>query len=136
MIRILVIDDEDEVRQVLRQMLVREGFEVVDAPDGKAGLKLFREHPAEVVITDIIMPEKDGLETMEEIRKNCPETKIIAISGGGRLEPSFYLDLARRLGACRTLYKPFALEEIVAAVQEVMGVGIGSTEKSAEQVCC
>lgn len=134
MIRILVIDDEGEVRQVLRRMLEREGFEVVDAPDGKAGLKLFQEHPAEVVITDIIMPEKDGLETIQEIRKNRPETKIIAISGGGRLEPGLYLDLAKRLGALRTLFKPFRLEEIVAAVQEVIGNRIGPKETLATPV--
>ena len=101
-------------------MLELEGHEVVDAPDGKLGLQLFREEGADLVITDIIMPEKAGLETIMELRKDYPGVKIIAISGGGAIEPRVYLHYAKEAGAMRTLPKPFEREELLEGVRELL----------------
>ncbi len=120
MARILVIDDDDQIRAMLQQRLEREGHKVVSAGDGKLGMKLFREEPAELVITDIIMPEKEGIETIMELRRDFPEVKIIAISGGGKVSPDEYLHIAEKFGAHRTLAKPFGREELLKAVQELL----------------
>ena len=121
MARILIIDDEIRIRSMLRQMLERTGHEVVDAPDGDAGIKLYRNGPADLVITDLIMPEKEGLETIMELRCDFPDVKIIAISGGGRVGPTGYLEVTKKLGAQRIFAKPFAVKEILQAVHELIG---------------
>ncbi|GAG15292.1 unnamed protein product, partial [marine sediment metagenome] len=118
--RILVIDDDDQIREMLRQMLEREGYEVVDAPDGKVGMRLFRKQPPELVITDLIMPEKEGIETITELRGEFPEVKIIAMTGGGRIPPEVYLRVAKRLGAMRTFAKPIEREELLEAIRELL----------------
>ena len=94
MARILVIDDDDQILRTLHQVLEMEGHEVVDASNGKEGIKLFRENGADLIITDIVMPEKEGLETIMELRRDFPDIKVIAISGGGRVDPESYLTLA------------------------------------------
>ncbi len=122
MARILVIDDEDQIRIMLRRSLERHGYQVIDAPNGKVGMELCHEEPFDLVITDIVMPEKDGIETIGEIRRYFPETKIIAISGGGqRLKANDVLHTAGILGAQCTLYKPFQFEELLNAVRDVLG---------------
>ncbi len=98
-----------------------EGHEVVNASNGKEGIKLFRENGADLIITDIVMPEKEGLETIMELRKGYPDVKIIAISGGGRVDPESYLTMAEKMGASRTLTKPFEREELLEAVRELLG---------------
>ena len=108
------------LRQMLRQMLQRAGYEVVDAPDGDQGIKLYRENPADLIITDIIMPDKEGIEVIIELKHDFPDVKIIAISGGGRLEPESYLPLAKRFGALRTLCKPFEREMLLQTVRELL----------------
>jgi DNA-binding response OmpR family regulator len=80
----LVIEDDDRLRTTLRKMLERSGYEVVVASNGKEGIKHFREAPCDLVITDLIMPEKEGLETIRELKEEVPDIKVIAISGGGR----------------------------------------------------
>lgn len=120
MAHILVIDDDDQIRKTLRAVLEREGHEVVEAPDGKVGMRIFQDKGADLVITDIIMPEKDGIETILELRKDYPDAKIIAMSGGGEIEPRVYLRFASQLGALRTLVKPFEREELLTAVQELL----------------
>lgn len=120
MSRILVIDDEAPVRRILRQMLEKAGHEVLEAPDGAAGLKLYREHSVELVITDILMPGKEGIETILELRKTSPGVKIIAISGGGRMNKMDLLSLSQAFGVTRTLAKPFDREELVTAVREAL----------------
>lgn len=122
MSRILVIDDDPNIRQMLHHMLEREGFEVATASNGNEALALFRSQPADLVITDIIMPEKEGIETIRELKSDFPDAKIIAISGGGRVGPSDYLKMAKLLGAQRTISKPFDRSEMLAAVKEVMGL--------------
>jgi len=120
MARILVIDDEPQIRSLLRQMLEREGHDVEDAADGKAGLQLFREHPADLVITDILMPEKEGLETIRELRRDFPDTPAIAISGGGTFDPDLCLNLASKLGASEVIQKPFLKRELLEAVRRTL----------------
>ncbi len=93
----------------------------MEASDGSEGLILNRSNPADLVITDILMPEKEGIETIREMRRDFPETKIIAISGGGRLYTSDYLKIAQHIGADRVFAKPFEKNEILAAVQELIG---------------
>ena len=122
MARILVIDDEPQVRTVLLKSLEFDGYQVTDAPNGKVGMKLLREEPLDLVITDIVMPEKEGLETIGELRRYFPETKIIAISRGGRsLKADYVLHTAETLGAHCTLLKPFGIEELLNAVKHVLG---------------
>jgi len=121
MARILIIDDDVQILDMLRQTLECEGYEVVDATNGKEGIRLYRENPADLIITDIIMPEKEGIETIIELKRNFPDVKIIAISGGGRITPEGYLSMAKRLGANRTFEKPVERDELLAAVRELIG---------------
>lgn len=117
---ILIIDDDNQFRTMLRKMVERNGYEVVEASDGKEGIKLYRKNPTDLIITDLIMPDKDGIETIQELRKDFPDVKIIAISGGGRLGPHDYLHLAKMLGAQRTLTKPIELDELLKAIEELL----------------
>jgi DNA-binding NtrC family response regulator len=118
--RILIIDDEEQIREMLRQMLTREGYEVAVADNGKEGMKICREQEIDLIITDIIMPEKDGIEMILELRHDFPQLKVIAISGGGRLGPDGYLEMAQKLGAHRTFFKPFNRKEILGAVRDLL----------------
>ena len=120
--RILVIDDDTQVRQMLRQMLEREGYEVVDAGDGKEGMKLYRQAPTDLIITDIIMPEKEGVETIIELKRDFPDVKIIAISGGSRaLEAQNCLSYVRGLRVAHVFTKPFDRKELLDAIQKLLG---------------
>jgi CheY-like chemotaxis protein len=120
MARILIIDDEDLIRGMLRQMFERAGYEVVDAPDGKVGMQLYRQQPADLIMTDIFMPEQDGLETIMELRRDFPDAKIIAISGGSRMANLDGLSLAKMFGALRIFEKPFNQQEILGTVRQLL----------------
>jgi DNA-binding NtrC family response regulator len=120
--RILVIDDEENIRTMVQQMLRRAGYEAVIAGDGSEGIKLQRERPFDLVITDLIMPGQEGLETIMEIRRNFPKTRIIAISGGGHAGVLDFLPIASQLGALRTLPKPFTHQQLLALVKEVLAL--------------
>ena len=120
MANILIIDDDNQFRTMLRKMIERNGHEVVEASDGKEGIKRYRKNPTDLIITDLIMPEKDGVETIQELKKDFPNIKIIAISGGGRLGPQDYLHIAKMLGAQRTLTKPIELPELLKAIDELL----------------
>ncbi len=113
---VLVIEDDDHLRRLLRTVLERAGYTVEDAPNGAAGLKQFSARPADVVVTDIIMPEKEGLETIIELKRDHPEVKIIAISGGGARLDAQYLPSAKALGADCTIEKPFEPREVIEAI--------------------
>lgn len=117
---ILVIDDEEPVRAVLRQMLEKEGYKVEEAPDGAIGMSLLQDRPIDLIITDLFMPEKEGIETMREVRKSFPQVKIIAMSGGGRMGKLDFLPMAESFGAQRTLAKPFERKELLEAVRAVL----------------
>ncbi|MBW1997483.1 MAG: response regulator [Deltaproteobacteria bacterium] len=120
MSHILVIEDDPKIRKVLRRLIERAGHDVEEASDGLEGLKSYRKKPADLVITDIIMPRKEGLETILDLRREFPEVKIIAISGGGRLSPLPYLEVAEGFGALRVFSKPFDLEELQGAILELL----------------
>jgi len=104
-------------------MLKRAGHEVVEAPDGIEGIRLYREKQPQLVITDIVMPKKEGLETILDLRREDPQVKIIAISGGGRVGPESYLDIAEGFGANRILTKPFNNKELLEAIHDLLGKG-------------
>lgn len=118
---ILVIDDEEPIRRLLKRVLEKGGYEVVTAADGDEGMRRYRERPADLVITDLIMPGKEGIETIMELRKGDPGVKIIAMSGGGRLDPEGLLQAAGSLGAARTLSKPIERETLLGAVGDLLG---------------
>jgi DNA-binding response OmpR family regulator len=117
--RILVIDDDEQLRSFLVILLRKRNYDVIEARNGEIGLKLLRANPVELVITDIVMPEKEGFETIREIRQIQGNCKILAISGGGsnRID---YLQLARKLGVDDTLSKPFAPTELVEKVRSLL----------------
>jgi DNA-binding response OmpR family regulator len=118
--KILIIEDDREVREYLESVLSRAGYECMSAHNGKAGVELFLSDPADLVITDIIMPEKDGIETIMDLRRKNSDLKVIAISGGGRAEPENYLHSAKLLGANRTMKKPFTNEEMLEAIRNLL----------------
>lgn len=121
MASILVIDDELHIRGLLRKMLEREGYEVIEAPNGRVGSRVYRESPTDLIITDIIMPEKEGIETKMELRRDFPGVKIIAMSGGGTsMAGTDCLHLAKVLGARETLSKPLNMKELLLAVRNVL----------------
>ncbi len=119
--RILIIDDDEQFREMLRAMIEREGYEVTEAQDGEIGLNLQNENKFDLIITDIIMPNKEGIALIMELKKDYPDLKIIAISGGGRIVPNDYLGIAERLGADYTLSKPFRRRELIRALEKVLG---------------
>jgi CheY-like chemotaxis protein len=120
MASILIIDDDLEILQVYSEILEREGYDVLAASDGREGMRLCRNRHVDLVITDIIMPEKEGLETIIELRRDLPHVKIIAMSGGGQIGAEQYLPLAEKLGAQHTLDKPFTAVELLEAISEVL----------------
>ena len=116
---VLVIDDNEDFRSLLRLALEREGFAVETAANGQDGLALLQRRPADVLVTDIFMPGKEGIETIEIFRREWPATKIIAMSGGGAHAKQSYLGVASTVGADATLTKPFSLEALVDALGSV-----------------
>ena len=118
--RILIIDDEQQIRSMLRLMLERDGYEVVEAPDGIEGIKAYRQKPADLIITDLIMPNKDGIGMIIDLHKEYPDVKIIAMSGGGLNKPEGYLKGAKKLGAACTLTKPIDREKMLRAVKNIL----------------
>jgi DNA-binding NtrC family response regulator len=116
---ILVIEDDIQLQKMLHQMLTHEGHEVQVASNGFEGIRCYHKTPADLVITDIIMPEKSGIETISELKDTYPEATIIAMSGGGRADIKL-LEIAEKLGAQRTISKPFTREKLIATVKEVL----------------
>lgn len=124
MIRVLLVDDDESLRKMLKLSLVRMGHVVDEAGTGTEALRLCETEPPDLVVTDIIMPDKEGLETIVTIRQLYPELRIIAMSGGGRANSIDYLKIARRLGAMHTLEKPFSYEQLNAAINQVMALPV------------
>jgi CheY-like chemotaxis protein len=117
---ILVIDDEPQIRSMLKLMLERDGYEVAEAPDGIEGIRIYRQNPADLIITDLIMPNKDGIGVIIDLKKEFPNVKIIAMSGGGLNKPEGYLKGAKKLGAACTLTKPIDRGEMLRAIKDVL----------------
>jgi CheY-like chemotaxis protein len=120
MAEILVIEDDAEVRNLLGALLRRAGHEVVEAENGQQGIHQFRTHPADLIITDLFMPVKEGLETIVDLRREFPDLKIIAISGGNREGTGNYLKAAQLCGASRIFNKPFNNSDLLAAIDELL----------------
>ncbi len=117
---ILLVDDDENVRKVLKRVLESDGHEVMEAGDGDEALKRHRRDSADIVITDIVMPEKEGLAMIQELKLDSPDVRIIAISGGGRKGSGSYLGLAKHLGAEITLEKPIRAKDLLGAVSRIM----------------
>ncbi|WP_166364499.1 response regulator [Perlabentimonas gracilis] len=120
--RILIIDDDRELAQSIREILVEEGFRVDMASNGREGIRLQNTMPYELIITDIVMPEEDGLEVIMWVRKTHPNTKLIAISGGGYFDSRDYLLMAKELGAKIVLCKPFEIKSLLSGVRRLLGI--------------
>ncbi|MBD3648151.1 MAG: response regulator [Pseudomonadales bacterium] len=118
---ILVIDDEPQARKFIATVLEGEGFNVSTASNGKEALDLIRHERFDLVVTDLYMPETDGMETIMELRKIHPDVKIIAVSGGGM--PGDVLSFATSLGAEKALAKPFTVNQVISAVNELLDDG-------------
>ena len=117
---VLVIEDEEDIRQMICDILEDEGYDTRQASNGIEGMKVLERSPEiGIIITDLIMPEKEGIETIAEIRKDFPGIRILAISGGGICMPENYLNLARALGANATLSKPFGRKELLNALENI-----------------
>ncbi len=105
---------------MMKRMLGHEGYQVITAKDGREGLRLFENSIIDLVITDLIMPEKEGIETIIELKKYNSEAKIIAISGDGQVNPISYLDMATKLGAQKAFSKPIQRKDLLAAIKELL----------------
>jgi DNA-binding response OmpR family regulator len=127
MAKIIVVDDEPSILLMLKKMLEKAGHEVDTASNGNEGIILFEKNKHDLLITDIIMPEKEGMETIIELRKKYPDLKIIAISGGGRISPEGYLPGAKLLGANMVFQKPLIQKEFLEAVAMLLNEPKGRT---------
>lgn len=127
--RILVIDDNDAFRSTICLWLKRHGYEVLEASNGKTGLQILSSSGPDVMLTDILMPEQDGLETIQAVRKKLPALKIIAMSGGmldGRID---FLPLASKFGADHVMPKPFSGSELLLVLEKVLATKDSAPEK-------
>ena len=123
MARILIVDDDKNLRASLRRNLTRLGYEIIEAENGREAISLYLESSVDVVITDILMPEKDGLELIRELKKTFEDAKIIAITGGSNKynAPLNFLTEAKIFGAQHVFEKPFTTEQLVSAIKELLG---------------
>lgn len=117
---LLIVDDDDELRDVLVEVLRSRGYVVRAARDGVEATKAIAKSDVELVVTDLIMPEKDGIQLMNEIRRKYPKVKIVAMSGGGHVPREQYLRIARGLGAHAVLEKPFSSQQLVDLVEQLL----------------
>ena len=116
---VLIIEDDEFVQNMLKQTFERAGYEVATASNGRVGIQLYQSKPFDVVITDLIMPDMEGIETIANLRRGDPNVKVIAISGGGRNSPDDYLHLAEKLGAIKTFAKPVDRNELLKTVKQL-----------------
>ncbi len=123
MARILIIEDDDAVRTMLHRILTRYGHAVIEARNGHEGLELYPKVNADLLITDLMMPGKGGLEVLAELKEKYPPVKAIAITGGSLHDERNVLHLAKSLGAATVLAKPFSCEVLMTAVNELLPAG-------------
>jgi DNA-binding response OmpR family regulator len=117
---ILIVDDDSMVRKLLVKAFQIDDYTTLEASDGNSALRIFRDEDIDVVITDIVMPDMEGIETIRELRKINPDVKIIAFSGGGSLSPDGYLKIAASMGARYTFQKPFNINELKETVKKLL----------------
>ena len=120
MAEILVVDDDSQVREVIKLLLSMAGYQVREATTARKAIESYQQEPADLIITDILMPDTDGLELIREIRSLHPDAKIIAMSGGGQIGSEEYLSWAKRFGAKYHLSKPIPSKELLKAVETVL----------------
>lgn len=119
--RILLVEDEDDLRGMLRMFLEKMGYAVSEARNGQECVDTFKKEAIDLIISDLMMPEKEGLETIRELKRGNPHVKIIAISGGGRSDARDNLKMAKLFGATVALSKPFAFHDLATAVKDLVG---------------
>jgi CheY-like chemotaxis protein len=117
---VLIVEDDKELREMLKLSLLRRNFTVFEAENGKAAITHFKPLITDLVVTDLIMPEEDGLKVVIKLRELKPSIKIIAISGGGKVGPGSYLNLAKALGADAIYSKPFSINDLIAKIEELL----------------
>jgi CheY-like chemotaxis protein len=120
--QILVIDDEPSIQILLKKMIERGGFDVLTASDGKQGMALVHTHSVDLVVTDLIMPEKEGIEVIMELQKIRPDIPVIAISGGGLNSSESYLRIAREAGAHAVLEKPVERTMLLQTIENLLSM--------------
>ena len=117
MTRIAIIDDDPQVREAMKTILSKSGYEIALGKSGIEALQILENHPCELLITDIIMPDMEGLETIRKIKKQFPSQKIIAMSGGGRIQNTDFLPIAKKLGAEAVIYKPIDRKTLLDLIE-------------------
>ena len=117
---VLIVEDDKELREMLKLSLSRRNFMVLEAENGKDAITHFKPLLTDLVVTDLIMPEEDGLKVVIKLRELKPSIKIIAISGGGKVGPGSYLNLAKALGADAIYSKPFSINELIAKIEQLL----------------
>jgi DNA-binding response OmpR family regulator len=122
MARFLILDDDEDIGSVVQMILQLEGHEAAVVTTADEAVAMQRSQPADVLITDIFMPEKDGLETIQQFRRDFPKARIIAMSGGGDTLRNTYLFSAREMGAAQVIRKPFEKDALLAAVRQVLAL--------------
>lgn len=131
--RILVVDDDASIRRSLQLLLSKEGYEVAEANNGMEAVRLWRDRGADLIILDLLMPEKDGIETIIELLAQSPGARIIALSGGGTTQRLDLLGDAKLLGALLTIEKPFTLAEMIAKVRQALAADQEGGQASGQQ---
>ena len=121
--KILVVDDDDMMQESLRDLLAGEGYTVMTASHGGQALEILQKHPADIMITDIIMPFKEGVETIIECKRQWKDLKIIAMSGGGRAALGDFLEMAQKCGADKVVQKPFNPVQLIAEIESLFAAG-------------
>jgi DNA-binding response OmpR family regulator len=117
---ILLVEDDNDLREMLKDTLSRKNFTVLEAKNGRDAIMHFKPAVIDLVVTDLIMPEEDGLKVIMRLREMKPGLKIIAISGGGKAGPGSYLNLARALGADAIYSKPFSINDLITRIEELL----------------
>lgn len=117
---VLIVEDDKELREMLKMSLQRRGFAVQEAENGKEAISHFKPLLTDLVVTDLIMPEEDGLKVVIKLRELKPTIKIIAISGGGKVGPGSYLNLAKALGADAIYSKPFSIKDLIVKIEQLL----------------
>ena len=115
--KILIVDDDDQIREILRLWFEKAGFEVFEAEDGKQGVDVHRQSPVDMLICDLIMPVQEGFETIAQFKNQFPKVCIIAISGGGQIGPDAYRPMAASLGAWKVYKKPFSIAMMIEDIK-------------------
>jgi CheY-like chemotaxis protein len=118
--RVLIIEDEVELREMIKTSLIRRKYTVMEAVNGKDALAHFKPSMTDLVVTDLIMPEEDGLKVIMKLKEIKPSLKIIAISGGGKAGPGGYLNLAKALGAHAVFSKPFSINDLISKIEDLL----------------